>query len=192
MHQLAWVRLMVARHPSIYWLAIALIAAVVGLSAARAMFSIDTARRSWGQQQTVWIVTGALEPGQPIIAEARDVPVAVVPAGAVVTSPEGAVARQRIGAGEMITDLDIALGGSAGLIPEGWVAFAVPTAVEHFSTGDHLSVYSADQFVADGVVVADGDADVMVAVPADSAPTMAAALLADAITLGLTSGSSAF
>jgi hypothetical protein len=188
MHQLAWVRLMVARHPSIYWLAIAVVAAVVGLSAARAMFSIDEARRSWGEQQTVWIVSLAAEPGQPIIAEARDIPVAVVPAGAVGASPGGAVARQRIGAGEVITDLDLAVGGSAGLIPDGWVAFAVPAAVEHFSTGDHLSVYSADQFVSSGVVVADGEADVMVAIPADAGPAMAAALLADAVTLGLTTG----
>ncbi|MEP7111710.1 MAG: hypothetical protein ABI862_00450 [Ilumatobacteraceae bacterium] len=188
MHQLAWVRLMVARHPSIYWLAIALIAAVVGLSAAKAMSSIDAARRSWGQQQTVWITTAAVEPGQPIVAEARDVPAAVVPVDAVLVSPGGVVARQRIGAGEMISDADIAVGGSAGLIPEGWVAFAVPGTVAHFSTDDHLSVYSADQFIATGVVIADGDVDVMVAIPADAAPTMAAALLADAVILALTPG----
>jgi hypothetical protein len=68
------------------------------------------------------------------------------------------------------------------------VAFPVPTAVEHFATGDHLNVYSGDQLVAAGVVVDHGESELMVAIPADAAPVMATALLADAVTLGLTPG----
>ena len=65
MHQLAWVRLMVARHPWIYWLSITVVAGMVGLGAARALADVDAARRSWGEQQTVWVASAATEPGQP-------------------------------------------------------------------------------------------------------------------------------
>ena len=188
MHQLAWVRLMVARHPSIYWMTIAVVAGAVGLSAAKAIAGVEAARKSWGQQATVWVATVAIEPGQPIAVEAREVPEAVVPIGAVSHSPVGAAARQRIGPGEIVTTSDVTATGAVGLIPDGWVAFAVPASAGRFATGNHVDVYSADQLVAAGVVVADGDSDVMVAIPATAAPTMAAGLLADAVTLGLTPG----
>jgi hypothetical protein len=186
MHQLAWVRLMVARHPWIYWLTIAVLACAIAFSAARAVSGVEAARRSWGEQQTVWIATAATEPGHPIVASARNVPAAIVPVDAVRESPAGANARQHVGPGEIVTTSDITAQGSAGLIPDGWVAFAVTASVEHFATGDHLTVYSGDQFVAAGVVVDDGESQLMVAIPADAAPEMAAALLTDAITLGLT------
>jgi hypothetical protein len=188
MHALAWVRLMVARHPWTYWLVIAVMAGAVGLGAAKALAGVDAARRSWGEQQTVWMASTATEPGQPIVAARRNVPRAVVPSAAVVEAPTGALARQHIGFGEIITDNDVAAVGSAGLVPDGWVAFPVPAAVEHFATGDHLNVYSGDQLVAAGVVVDHGESDLMVAIPADAAPVMASALLAGAVTLGLTPG----
>ncbi len=187
MHQLAWARLLLARRPWIYWLAIAAVASTVALGAARALGDVDAARRSWGEQQAVWIATDAIEPGQSITAARRDVPRALVPPGALTGSP-AAVARQRIGLGEIITTADVAAEGSAGLIPVGWVAFTVPASVDHFATGDHLGVYAGDQFVAAGLVVAAGESELMVAVPADTAPAMAAALLADAVTLALTAG----
>jgi hypothetical protein len=177
---------MVARHPSIYWLAIVVTVGVIALGAAKAMADVDAARRSWGTQQTVWIANAAIEPGRPITATARDVPVAVAPAGAVAESPEGTSARQRIGPGEIVTDSDVTAPGSAGLIPDEWVAFAVTASVEHFATGDHLSVYFGDRFVSAGLVVDAGDSELMVAIPADAASAMASALLADAVTLALT------
>ena len=188
MHVLAWVRLMVARHPWTYWFVIAVVAGAVGLGTARALAGVDAARRSWGEPEPVWMASAAIEPGQPVVANRREVPRAVVPAGAVSVPPNDAVARQRIGPGEIITDNDVAAGGSAGLVPDGWVAFAVPAAVEHFATGDHLSVFSGDQLVATGLVVDHGESELMVAIPAEAAPAMATALLADAVTLGLTPG----
>ena len=188
MHLLAAVRLMVARHPWIYWLAIAIVAAVVACGAASSLARVDAARRSWGQQSRVWMTTSAIEPGQPIAAGARDVPVAVVPAGAVRENPAGTIARQRMGPGEIVTSDDVSTTGSAGLIPADWVAFAVPVPGEHFATGDHLEVYSGDRLVAAGVVVDESDSDLMVAIPAAAAPTMSAALLADSVTLALSPG----
>lgn len=187
MHQLAWLRLMVARHPWIYWLAVVILAGAVGLSAARAVAGVDAARRSWGQQQSVWTATVAIEVGEPITAERREVPVAVVPATAVLDVASGAIARQRVAAGEIITDADVSASGTAALVPDGWTAFAVPASVEHFAIGDRLDVYSADSLVAAGLVVDVGESELMVAIPVTSAPAMSAALLASAVTLGLTS-----
>jgi hypothetical protein len=187
MHQLAWARLVLARRPWIYWLATAVVASLVSLGATRALGDVDAARRSWGEQQAVWIATDAIEPGQAIASERRDVPRALVPPGAVTDNP-GAIARQRIGPGEIVTTADVAAAGSAGLIPAGWVAFTVPAPVDHYATGDHVGVYAGDQFVAAGLVVGKGESELMVAVPADAAPAMAAALLADAVTLALTPG----
>jgi hypothetical protein len=188
MHLLAWVRLMVARHPWVYWLTIAITAGSVALTFASALARVDTARRSWGEQTTVWTATSAIEPGQPIIAAAREVPVAVVPVGAVADSPAGTVALQRIGPGEIVTRDDVAVGAPAGLIPSGWVAFAVPVSGDHFSVGDHVDVYAADQLIGAGLVVDVGEAESMIAIPSRAAPTMAAALLAGTVTLALTPG----
>ena len=188
MHLLAWVRLTLARHPSIYWLSIAVVAVVVSVGSASALANVDAARRSWGQQSTVWMTTAAVAPGAPITATARELPVAVVPAGAAREDPGGMTARQRLGPGEIVTSDDVSASGSAGLIPPGWVAFAVPASGEHFAIGDHLEVYSGNVLVADGQVVDDGDAELMVAIPAAAAATMADGLLADSVTLALTPG----
>jgi SAF domain len=186
MHQLAWVRLMVARHPSIYWSAIAVTAGVVALGTASALSGVDTARRSWGRQETVWVATASIEPGELITATSRDVPAAVVPVGAIHDAPEGMTARQHLGEGEMVTSSDVAADGSAGLIPDGWVAFTVAMSVEHFAIGDRLTVFSVDRLLGPGLVVDRGESELMVAVPADAAPAMAGALLADAVTVALT------
>jgi hypothetical protein len=188
MHLLASFRLTVARHPWIYWLAIAIVAGVVAVGSASALAGVDAARRSWGQQSTVWVASAAVSPGAPITATTRELPRAVVPVGAARENPSGTIARQRIGAGEIVTIDDVAAAGSAGLIPRGWVALAVPGSSQHFTSGDHLAVYSGAAFVSAGLVVDEGDSELMVAVPASAAPTLAAALLVDAVTLALTPG----
>ena len=187
MHQLAWVRLMVARHPWTYWLAVTVLAGAVGVSAARAVERVDATRRSWGGQQPVWTATDAIEPGQPITAERRDFPSAVVPAAAVLDMPSDAIARQHVTAGEIVTEADVSPPGTAALVPDGWVAFAVPASVDHFAVADHLDVYAADHLVAAGLVIDVGDSELMVAIPAAAAPAMSTALLANSVTLGLTS-----
>ena len=186
MHLLAWARLTLARHPWIYWVSIAVVAAVVATGSASALAGVDAARRSWGRQSTVWITTAAVAPGAPIAADSRQIPDAVVPIGATHEDPAGMIARQRMGPGEIVTTDDVSATGSTGLIPAGWVAFAVPASSEHFASGDHVDVYSGDVFVAAGLVVAEGDAELMVAVPTTAAPTLAAGILADSVTLALT------
>jgi hypothetical protein len=152
------------------------------------MSRVDAARRSWGDQQTVWVASAAIRPGQPVVADRRDIPRAMTPIGALATAPVDVVARQTIGPGEIITDVDIAAGGPAGLVPDGWVAFVVGSTGDQFAIGDHLRVYSGDQLVAAGLVVDRGESELMVAIPEAAAPMMATGILADAITIGLTPG----
>jgi len=186
-HILARVRATVARYPWLYWSAVATLAAVVAVGVVHSMASVDAARRSWGSQRAVWTSSGELAPGQPIAAERRQVPTAVVPDDAVETSPVGAIATQHLAAGEIVTKADVTFAGPAGLIPDGWVAFTVPDVAAHFSVGDHVDVYTTDRLISDGVVVQAGESDVMVAIAADAAPVMATAIQADAITIALTS-----
>jgi hypothetical protein len=186
-HVLARVRLVVARHPWIYWTAVAALAGIVTIGVVDAMAKVDAARRSWGTQQQVWVATAAMEPGAVITAELSEVPTAVVPNDAIDTSPVGAIAKQHIAVGEIVTRDDVTRAGPAGLIPDGWVAFAVPESVDHFVPGDHVNVYTTDRLIGDGVVVDAGDSDVMVAIAADAAPAMATALQSGAVTVALTS-----
>lgn len=186
MHVLARIRLGLARHPWAYWVVVSVVATIVAVSASRAMAGVDAARRSWGEQEAVWVASAAVEPGQPIRADRRQVPRALAPESAVRVAPVDAVARQRIARGAIITDVDLAARDPVGLIPDGWVAVAVPAAIGHFAAGDHVRVYAREQFVAAGVVIDRGESDLMVAIPVDAAPAMATALLANAVTIALT------
>lgn len=174
-----------ARHPWIYWTVIAVVAGAVAMGTERAMAGVDAQRRSWGEQTAVWVASARIEPGQPIRSSRQQVPRAMVPASAVDVAPDDSVARQRIGAGEIITDVDVAAPGPAGLVPDGWVAFAVPVPSAPWAVGDHVRVYAVDQFVSAGIVVDEGDSASVVAIPAESAPAMATALQADTVTIAL-------
>ena len=184
---LARVRLVLARHPWLYWIAVAALAGIVTIGIVDAMAKVDAARQSWGTHQAVWTAAGGIEPGALITAQRTEVPTAVVPGDAVNASPVNAVAKQHISAGEIVTTADVALTGTAGLITDGWVAFAVPQSVAHFAAGDHVDVYTTDRLISHGAVVEAGDSDVMVAVPSDAAPAMAAALQSGAVTIALAS-----
>ena len=140
MHVLPRIRMMVARHPWIYWMVIVALAGSVGLGAASAVAAVDAERRSWGDQVTVWVAIDDISVGQPIRVESHRVPRAVVPPDAVTAPPATAIARQHIDRGEMLTSSDVSVSGSAGLIPDGWVALAVPATVEHFAIGDRINV----------------------------------------------------
>ena len=183
---LARIRLVLARHPWAYWLVVSVVAAMVAVSVSRAMAGVEAARRSWGDQEAVWVASAAIEPGQPIRAEHRQVPLALAPESAITAVAPDAVAHQHIARGAIITEVDVAAPGPTGLIPDGWLAFAIPAASAHFAAGDRLRVYAGDQFVAAGLVIDRGEADVMVAIPVDAGPAMAAAILANNVTIALT------
>ena len=185
MHLLARLRLQLARHPSVWWSVVALVAIVVALVVAGALRGVEQQRRAWGSRRTVWVATSAAVPGEPLLAEARDYPLAVVPAGALDRAPVDAVARQHVAAGEVLVAADIDLLGTAGLIPTGWVAVPVPQRASAVVVGDAVATFANGQRLGDGVVVGRDDEQVLVAVPADIAAAVTQATPGGTVVIGL-------
>jgi hypothetical protein len=179
-------RLYLARHRWLRWAVAALLAAVAGLSTAAASARVEVARRRWGEARTVWIAVADLEPGTAVRGERRRVPAAVVPVGALGELPAGAIAHQHVGRGEMLTVVDIAV---PGWLPQGDVALAIPVeAPPALTPGARVRIFAAGAAIADGRVVAVGDATVTVAVPEPAAPAVSAAAAARAAVLGALPG----
>ena len=90
----------------------------------------------------------------------------------------GAAARHRLGAGEIVVDVDVAATTAPrSLIPPGWLGVAVvETVASGAIVGDHVVVASDGvRLAADALVVGHGDGVTVVAVPDDEAPIVAAA-----------------
>ena len=188
MHQLAWVRLMVARHPWTYWLVDRRARRCRRYSARLGQWPESMQHADRGANSSrCGLRRSQSNPDNRSPLNAVMVPLAVVPASCRARHTERMQLPDNVlGAGEIVTDSDVSASGTAALVPDGWVAFVVPASVDHFAVGDHLNVYSVDQLVAAGLVVDVGESELMVAIPAASAPALSAALLADAVTLGLT------
>jgi hypothetical protein len=170
------VRRLVARRPWVQWLVILALALGVAASVADAMAGVEAARRSWATTTTVWIATHDAAPGEPIDVEPVEIPLAIRPEH-VASDPHGAVARQTIGRGEIVTTLDLVdEGGSLG--PVGWLVAPVRESLPSgASVGERVRVSSDGFVIAEtGVVVGFVDDVTLVAVPADVAPLLPAAV----------------
>lgn len=181
------VRRLVARRPWIQWVAITAIGVAVAASVADALAAVDAERTAWGTSVTVWVAAADTSIGEPIEAEAVEVPEAVRPPGAIeLDEVAGSLARQEIGRGEMIVALDLwAPDDELALAPPGWLVAPVeesPPSGAGF--GDRVQVAS-DGFVvaADAVVVGFVDGVTLVAVPADLAPLLPMASTTSSVTL---------
>ena len=173
-------RIALCRRPWVFWVLVVAAAVVIGLIVGGSVRAFQQQRESWGDTVDVLVTTRELAPGDRLddAVVMRSVPVAVAPDDAVSEIPAGAVARQRAGRGEMLSDHDLSGGeGRAGLAPQGWRVVAV---VEPISSG--VDVGTPVSVAADGAVLAaqavvagrHGDA-VLVAVPPADAPAVAAA-----------------
>jgi hypothetical protein len=124
-------------------------------------------------------------PGDAIVAREVAVPQALVPAGAI-DGTTGHTARRRIGAGQVLTELDV-VGGPAplGLVPAGWRAVPiVESPTSGASVGDTVDVASDGVVIAERALVVGHHDDVtLVAVPADRAPLVPLAASSGSITL---------
>lgn len=169
------VRRVIARHPWVQWVVIVSLAVVVTASAAEAMARVDAERAAWGRSTSVWVAVRDVQAGEPIEAEQRDVPAAVRPPGAA-DVPEGALARQAIGRGEIVTDLDV-VDRDGSLAPPEWLVAPVRESLPSGATvGEHVRVVSDGFVVApEGIVVGFVDDATLVAVPPDVAPLLPAA-----------------
>lgn len=173
------------QRPWIYWLIVTLAA----FGAAASMFErsarVDAARASWGATRTVLVATSPHAPGDPLEAETREVPGAVVADGAI-DRGDGLVARQHIGAGEIIHDIDVvAVGGPQAMIPAGWLAVPIAESPPSGAAlGDRVQVVSDGFAISlDGGVVGEHDGVTLVAVPAGEAPLIALAADSGNLTL---------
>ena len=176
-------RRLLVRRPWIYWLIVAVAAAGAGGSMLERSDRIDAQRAAWGETQSVWVATSDHGPGDPLSAERRDVPRAVVPDGALVDD-DGLAARQHLAAGEIVHSNDVvALTGPQALTPTGWLAVPVnESPISGAAIGDRVRVVGDGVVLsAAAIVVGHHDGSSLIAVPTDDAPAVAA--MADGVTL---------
>ena len=132
------------------------------------------------------VATRDVTVGEPLAGavDSREVPTAVVPPSALTDLPSEATATQRLAAGEIIVDVDVANErGPLALVPSGWLAIDVPhtddpldTARPLFEVGDSVVVLADGSIIADDAIVVDVASDgLAVAVPRDVAARVAQA-----------------
>jgi hypothetical protein len=177
-----------ARRPWLQWALIVALAAVVATSVHGHIRRSDAERDAWAETRTVFVAASPTDIGESPQVERIDVPVGIMPDGAVAADQtiDGLVARQRIGLGEIITEIDLIVdAGPQAMTPPGWLAVPiVESPPSGARLGDRVQVAS-DGFVisADAVVVGRLDGVTMLAVPADEAPLLPAASASGTLTL---------
>jgi len=171
-------RLVLARRPWIRWLTVGAVAAAAGASVHAQLQSLDAARAQWTDQQRVPVATATLSPGDVLVWEWRSIPAVGVPDGVALSIPDGVVARQHLGTGEIIVDADMSVGdGPAAGAAAGRVVVPVSDPlVTSPAVGLDVTIYSDGLVLADEarIVQVDG-AVVFVEVDATDAPMVAAA-----------------
>jgi hypothetical protein len=177
---LVHVRRVLAKRPWLYWVGVGGLALLAGMIVSQAASGIDDAKAAWGEPHTVFVAVADIEPGASLSGAAarREIPTPLVPPGAATEIEPGAIARQRIGQGEVVMAHDVgATGGPQALIPDGWLAVGIAEPVPSGArVGDEVGVASGGvTLVDDGVVVGVEAESVLVAVPAPAAAQVAQA-----------------
>ena len=189
---------------------VTVLALATGLTVISLVGAAGRARDQWGRSRPVVVATRDLEPGEVVDADAvevRDLPEGVVTAAALADTPEGAVVRQPILAGEPVAAERLAphgLTGAAALMAPGERAVAVPlgpSGAPPLAIGDLVDVLTvvpagvdpgredpAFPLVERASVVDVTDQAVSVAVPEADAPRVAWALSNGAVVLALAGG----
>ncbi len=178
MHVVARARLVLARRPWVYWAIVAALGTALAVGVNDQLTALDEARHNWGSTRSVLVADRLLEPGDPIEVHAVDLPVAALPPGALDDLPGGAQLHQRVGIGEVLTDLDLtAVPGPAARAAPGTVVVALS---DPLSRG--VTIGLKVQVATDGLVIADSatvvevaDDVIFVAVNASDAPMVAVA-----------------
>lgn len=182
----ATARLFLARRPWVYWAAVTVLTALIVFVVHDRMAALEAERASWGTTRRVLVADRPLAPGEPIAATMTDLPVAVIPAGAMTDLPSTARLRQRVAEGAVLVDVDVTAGpGPAAGADADTVVVAV-----HDELAASLTIGLAVQVAADGLVIADvativdlTDDVVYIAVEPADAAMVAAASGADLATL---------
>ena len=178
MHVAASARLVLARRPWIYWAVVATLAALAAAAVHGEMASIAAERDRWGSTRAVMVTRQELEPGDEVAADLVARPIAAIPERALSEAPTGALVRQRVAAGEVLTELDMTRrNGPAALAEHGAVVVALADPLAR-----DVVVGLRVQVAADGLVIARDatvtgvvDDVIFVAVDTGEAPAVAAA-----------------
>ncbi|MFZ9628144.1 MAG: hypothetical protein ACO3C1_02200 [Ilumatobacteraceae bacterium] len=187
MHLAAHIRWLLARHPSVYWALVALTGLIVVLSVRSASDAATTERDRWGTSVVAYVTTGFVARGESVVAEPHDVPLALLPDGALVDAPPpGAVAAHDLAAGDVLDSTDVA---ESGEVPASWVVVRVSSPAPRLVAGDGVAVLGAGTLLCDGTVTDvrasdDGEVAIEVAMPPDCAEHVAPLLALDEVVLG--------
>lgn len=173
MWMLPRLRLAFARRPWSYWLIVAFAATVTWWRIAALHDDAQRARDSWGVATTVWVVSADVDGGEPVRAERRDLPTALVPDVAVRDLADDAVAARDLVTGEVVVPADVV---GDHTTPEGWVVVSVAARAPQLATGDAITVFEGGRMLCDGTASGGGATDgaVEIAVPAACAATLSA------------------
>lgn len=212
----ARLRLRFPRGAVTYWAAVAILVALTVVVVSSAFQRARATQAALGAPTAVVVATSDLAPGTPLDGHAavRKLPARLVSKRALTALPTGRVATAFIADGEPVLASRVsgnAAAGPSGLVPAGHRALTVPvgSVAPPVGVGDHVDVIATpvpsdtsgsaaevvehDALVVehDALVVATGADGVTVAVPADQAPALAAAIARATVTLALTGPPSA-
>jgi hypothetical protein len=180
---LSRLRLALARRPWLYWLFVACCAAIIWSTLATNQAKLDDQRRRWGETRRVWVAAVDIAPGDVVRSVARDYPIAMVAASAIIDQPAGVIATSSISAGEVLVAADIDETGD-DLLPPDWVVFALSN--DHTPSlhqGDDVAVFGSGQRWCDGVVAAVGDDTADIGVPPTCADAVSVQIAAGTLVL---------
>lgn len=192
-HLMAGWRTLLARRPWIYWLFVVAVAGLIAVAVSNALADVRRERDAWGETTTVRVAAAAIEPGDLIapLVETRTVPIAMAPDSARITIDGTTTARQWVGVGEIVTDVDVGpVAGPLALLPTGWLALSVETTMPtSFTVGDPAMVLAAGSTVAAEAVVIDVlDDAIIIGVPAGAAPAVAEMVVQRLAVIALSGG----
>ena len=201
------VALALRRRPRYRRALVILLSALCGIAVMGVVQRAEQAAAAWGTSVPVLVATRDLTPGDRLDAGNTRVephPAPLVPDGVLSALPDDRRIAEAVLAGEVVRVERLAptgLSTVAARLPRGTVAMAVPVepgSVPTLVLGDRVDVLVAlaPEAVGGGppgfalatevLVVAVGDEAVTIAVPADTAPRLAVAFGAGAVTLALT------
>jgi Flp pilus assembly protein CpaB len=190
------------RRPVPYWAVAAVLALVSALVVGRLVADASSARDRWGRVVQAVVVVDDVAAGTALSAgdvEVRSLPAGAVPAGALQTLPDGAVATVDMVAGEALVPSRLAPTGTSAVaarLPDGTRGVAVPVdGTPPLALGDRVDVVATMgdgssgrptvTAARDAVVVDVGEEAVTVAVAVGDVNEVAFALTAGVVTLAL-------
>lgn len=165
----------IARHPALWW-ALALVLMVGGgTSLVQRAEQLEQARANWGAAQQVLVVASAVGSGERVAGsvEVRELPVALIPDGAVSDIGSNAFARVDLFAGEVLLDRRVSA-NQGGELPDNTAALTVTLAQRAtlVDVGDLVDLWTVDTAAGQShrvahrvVVLGHDDATLTIAVP---------------------------